>query len=209
MCADTGIRCSAFNNQNPRFILHKSEALQHPLFHALDIDFEPVDLAVPGQSQDVGQCDGGHEGLPHGKSLEAVHFCNGGIPGAHACIWDFVEGEGAMAVGNGGLDDGLVGPVLSEKVGISLGGFHMDASPAALVKSFAHGIDHRMLRADINIESLLNMPEGAPEHHIFKILRVRSDSRLKRAGFEFGLFDGFFQSEMLLLQIGWLLRISE
>jgi hypothetical protein len=48
----------------------------------------------------------------------------------------------------------------------------MDTPPAALVKGEAYGIDYRILRANVDIESTLDMRKSPPQHDVFKILRV-------------------------------------
>ena len=46
------------------------------------------------------------------------------------------------------------------------------AKPAAVIKGLGHGVFLRIIRADVDIKTVFNMPERAPKHDVFKILRV-------------------------------------
>ncbi len=185
MTLDGGIRQRGFDHEDPRPFGRMAPAFEDLFFHAFDINFEPVNLAVSGEGKDVGQREGGHAGFTHFKPLLLVPGRNCGIAGGEPSFRDFKKAEGAVLIGESGFNDGFVGAVLAEKAGVGGSGFDVNAAPAFFVEGFADGVLHGVLGADVDVETVFDVFEGAPEHDILEVLSVGTDAWLKRVGIVF------------------------
>ena len=50
-----------------------------------------------------------------------------------------------------------------------------DASPVSLVERAGDGVDTGVVRAHVDVPTLLDVPESPPEDNIFRVLGVRDD----------------------------------
>ncbi|MNN47640.1 hypothetical protein D3C81_1620690 [compost metagenome] len=54
----------------------------------------------------------------------------------------------------------------------------MHATPVVLIECEAYGVDYRVLGSDINVKAIFNMLQRAPQHDIFKVLRVGNKTHI-------------------------------
>ena len=92
--------------------------------------------------------------------------------GAEAGSGYDVEFERAFAIGQRDLQYRLVRSIQAQQLCIVRHGLDVQAAPTVFVKGFADRVNHRVLGAHVDVTALPDVLEGAPKHHVFKILRV-------------------------------------
>lgn len=50
------------------------------------------------------------------------------------------------------------------------------------VKRFAERVDNGMLGPYVDVETIFDLAEGTPQHHVFKVLRVRNNTHAITSG---------------------------
>src|ERR1043165_2738099 len=90
-------------------------------------------------------------------------------PGRQAA--QFEKGDRSSRVRDCSLNDRLVWSRLAQFRSIIGRRFDINASPSCVVERETDRIDERIVRANVNVATALNMMENAPEEHILEVLR--------------------------------------
>lgn len=165
-----------FDEDDPGAPCGEVHAAQDGFFVAFDVDFQEVDGAVLGVLLADGGEGAGFDGLTVDVHAEGRAFLAGGwVDGREAGAGDAVEGEFVGAVAGHALQVGVVGALLAEGVVVGLHRLDVDAGPATVVEGFGDGIVDGVVGADVDVEAVFELFEGAPQADVFEILCVRNE----------------------------------
>ena len=162
-----------FDQDDPWAEAAEVHAAQDGFFVAFDVDLEKVDRPVGG----VLFADRG-EGAGFDRETVDVHaevfalLGNDGVGGGQAGVRDAVEGYGAGLVAGDALHGGVARALLAERVVVILHRFDVDALPAVVVESFGDRVVARIIGADVDVETVFELLERAPQADIFEVLCI-------------------------------------
>lgn len=162
-----------FDQDDPRTEAVEIHAAQDGFFMAFDVNLEEVNGPVGG----VLFADRGKGAGLDGEALH-VHaevfalLGNDGVGRGQAGAWNAVEGYGARLVAGDALHGGVARALLAERVVVIVHRFDVDAVPAMVVESFGDRIVARVVGADVDVETVFELLERAPQADVFEVLCI-------------------------------------
>ena len=130
---------------------------------AFDINFEPMHNAIVNQSKNVVQGDSGDGDLAHIPTLRAVMLGDLRVSRGQARTLNIKKTQNPWPGGYSSLDNLLPGAIIAQHFCVRREWFDVDATPTLFIKYSADRVYNRMMRTNINIFSILDISQGAPE----------------------------------------------
>ena len=162
-----------FDEDDPGAEAVEVHAAQDSFFVAFDVDLEEVDWAVGGVLfAERGECAGLDRKALHGHAEVFALLGNDGVGGGQAGVRDAVEGYGAGLVAGDALHGGVARALLAERVVIILHRFDVDSVPSMIVERFGDRVVVRVVGADVDVESVFELLERAPQADVFEVLCI-------------------------------------
>lgn len=162
-----------FDQDDPWAKAAEVHAAQDGFFVAFDVDLEEVDGPVGGVLfADRGEGAGLDREIVHVHAEGFALLGNDGVGGGQAGVRDAVEGYGAGLVAGDALHGGVARALLAERVVVILHRFDVDAVPAMIVERFGDRIVVRVVGADVDVETVFELLERAPQADVFEVLCI-------------------------------------
>jgi hypothetical protein len=87
------------------------------------------------------------------------------------------------------LHGGIARALLAQRVEVILHRLDVDAVPAVIVEGFGDRVVARVIGADIDVETVFELLECAPQADVFKILCIRNERHDRFLSVRFFLFE--------------------
>ena len=167
-------RQSGLDDDDPGPVGGPGVAAQNRVLKPLDIDLEKVhglacrDMTPPDvrQRRDLDRL------TIQAPALLPVLFGNGIVQGGQPRTAEKIHRQRRVPITDRQTQIDVPGATFAQLPVEFRIRFDVDAPPTALIESPGHGIHIGRPGADIDVKAPAQRPEGAPEHDIFKILRV-------------------------------------
>ena len=179
MVLDLRVRQRGFDQHDPRTIARPVVSGKNRLLQSLDIDLEEMHrlprrhMALP----DNGKRE-------HGDFLRANRItCSGMllrdlvVGSRQPRVVDETDDERAFALADRHVEIDVQRPAANQFLEIARMRFDVDPPPAGQAECLRHRVRLLPLCADIDVEAMLHIQQGAPQHHILVVLCVRDELR--------------------------------